>query len=58
MTTDEIKQAVARRAAEFVTDGMTLGIGTGSTATHLLHALAERMKNGLRALKCWLYAAR
>lgn len=48
MTTDEIKQAVARRAAEFVTDGMTLGIGTGSTATHLLHALAERMKNGLR----------
>ena len=32
MTKDEIKQAVATRAAEFVTNGMTLGIGTGSTA--------------------------
>ena len=48
MTTDEIKQAVAKRAAELVNDGMTLGIGTGSTAKHLLYALAERMKNGLR----------
>ena len=48
MTTDEIKQAVARRAAEFVTNGMTLGIGTGSTANYLLYALADRMKKGLR----------
>jgi ribose 5-phosphate isomerase A len=48
MTTDEIKQAVARRAAEFVTEGMTLGIGTGSTANHLLRALADRMSKGLR----------
>ena len=48
MTKDEIKQAVAKRAADFVTDGMTLGIGTGSTAKHLLYALAARMKDGLR----------
>jgi ribose 5-phosphate isomerase A len=48
MTTDEIKQAVARRAAAYVTEGMTLGIGTGSTANHLLHALADRMKEGLQ----------
>lgn len=48
MTIDEIKRAVARRAAGLVTDGMTLGIGTGSTAKHLLYALAERMKDGLR----------
>jgi ribose 5-phosphate isomerase A len=48
MTTEKIKQAVAKRAAEFVTEGMTLGIGTGSTARHLLHALAARMQNGLR----------
>ena len=48
MTTDEIKRAVAKHAAEFVTNGMTLGIGTGSTANHLLHALADRMKDGLR----------
>ena len=48
MTTDEIKQMVTKRAAEFVTDGMKLGIGTGSTATHLLYALAARMQAGLR----------
>lgn len=48
MTTDEIKRAVARRAAELVRDGMMLGLGTGSTAKHLLYALAERMKDGLR----------
>jgi ribose 5-phosphate isomerase A len=48
MTKDEIKQAVAKRAAEFVTDGMILGIGTGTTAKHLLYALAARMKDGLR----------
>ena len=48
MTKEEIKQAVATRAAEFVTDGMTLGIGTGSTAKHLLYALSARMKGGLR----------
>lgn len=48
MTTDEIKQAVAKHAAGFVTDGTTVGLGTGSTANHLLHALAERMKNGLQ----------
>ena len=48
MTTDEIKKAVATRVADLVTDGMTLGIGTGSTATYLLYALANRMKSGLR----------
>lgn len=48
MTNDEIKAAVAKRAAEYVTDGMLLGIGTGTTAKHLLYALAERMKSGLR----------
>jgi ribose 5-phosphate isomerase A len=48
MTTDEIKQAVAQRAAEFVTDGMTLGVGTGTTAKHLLYALASRIRRGLR----------
>ena len=48
MTTDEIKQAVAKRAADLVEYGMTLGIGTGSTARYLLYALAARMQDGLR----------
>jgi ribose 5-phosphate isomerase A len=36
------KQAAARAAAELVVDGMTLGLGTGSTVAFLLTALGER----------------
>jgi ribose 5-phosphate isomerase A len=43
------KQAAAEAAAELVTDGMTVGLGTGSTVAHLLPALARR---GLRGLRC------
>jgi ribose 5-phosphate isomerase A len=43
------KRAVADAAAEMVTDGMRLGLGTGSTVAHLLPALAAR---GLRELRC------
>src|ERR1035437_1381574 len=42
MTQDEAKQLVARRAAEFVQDGMVVGLGTGTTATMFLHELAVR----------------
>jgi ribose 5-phosphate isomerase A len=42
MTQDEAKRLVARRAAEFVSDGMVVGLGTGSTATLLIRELAER----------------
>ena len=36
------KAAAARAAAELVSDGMLVGLGTGSTVAHLLPALAER----------------
>ena len=42
MTQDEAKRLVARRAAEFVEDGMAVGLGTGSTATMFIHELAAR----------------
>jgi ribose 5-phosphate isomerase A len=43
------KQAAGRRAAELATDGMTLGLGTGSTVWFTLERLAERIaKEGLR----------
>ena len=44
------KWAAARAAVELVTDGMIVGIGTGSTATCAIHALADRMRTGLRFL--------
>jgi ribose 5-phosphate isomerase A len=36
------KAAAARAAVDLVADGMTVGLGTGSTVAHLLPALAER----------------
>jgi len=45
----ESKRAAGRRAADLVTDGMTLGLGTGSTTFFALERLAERIKaEGLR----------
>ena len=41
MTQDEIKQAVARAALEYVVPGTVIGIGTGSTANYFIDALAE-----------------
>ena len=46
---DQEKKLAAEAAAEFVSDGMTLGLGTGSTVTLMLPALAER---GLKDLRC------
>ena len=46
---DAEKRAAAVAAAAEVADGMTVGLGTGSTVAHLLPALAER---GLRGLRC------
>jgi ribose 5-phosphate isomerase A len=39
---DAEKRVAAEAAAALVEDGMTLGLGTGSTVAHLLPALAER----------------
>ena len=42
------KQVAGRRAAELASDGMTLGLGTGSTVWFALERLAERIrKEGL-----------
>lgn len=39
---DDEKRLAAQAAAEVVADGMTVGLGTGSTVAHLLDALAAR----------------
>jgi ribose 5-phosphate isomerase A len=46
-TSDDQKRAAARAAAETVQSGMTVGLGTGSTAAHLVTALGTRVKAGL-----------
>ena len=46
---DQEKQIAAEAAAELVEDGMTVGLGTGSTVAFLLPALAAR---GLKGIRC------
>ena len=47
MDSDQQKRAAAARAVEFVRPGMRLGLGTGSTAIHLVDLLGERVRGGL-----------
>jgi ribose 5-phosphate isomerase A len=47
---DTEKRIAAEAAAELVGDGMTVGLGTGSTVAHLLPALARRGVSGIRCV--------
>jgi ribose 5-phosphate isomerase A len=47
MDIENQKRAAAARALEYVTPGMRLGLGTGSTARHFVELLAERVRAGL-----------
>src|ERR1700735_4194806 len=47
MDTEAQKRAAAARAVEFVSPGMRLGLGTGSTARPFVELLAERVTAGL-----------
>jgi ribose 5-phosphate isomerase A len=44
---DVLKRQAAARAAEYVQNGMRLGLGTGSTAKHFVELLGERVRAGL-----------
>ncbi|MFZ5511390.1 MAG: ribose-5-phosphate isomerase RpiA, partial [Pseudomonadota bacterium] len=41
MTQDELKQAVARAALAYLTDGAVIGVGTGSTANYFIDELGK-----------------
>lgn len=42
------KQLAANKAAEFVQDGMVVGLGTGSTAEWAIRQLGQKVQDGLR----------
>jgi ribose 5-phosphate isomerase A len=44
---DELKKQAAIAALEAVKDGMIVGLGTGSTASHFIRELGVRVKSGL-----------
>jgi ribose 5-phosphate isomerase A len=41
------KQSAAKRAVQLIQNGMTVGIGTGSTSAFAIDAIGERVKQGL-----------
>ena len=41
------KKIAGEKAAEFIKDGMTVGLGTGSTAKYLVDKVGEMVKDGL-----------
>lgn len=47
-TVDKAKELAALRSLEFVRDGMVVGMGSGTTATHFIKLLGERVKQGLK----------
>lgn len=46
MDAERRKRRAAERAVDFIEPGMLLGLGTGSTARHVLDVLGERIRSG------------
>lgn len=43
---DEAKELAAQKSLEFVQSGMVVGLGSGTTATHFIRLLGEKVKRG------------
>jgi ribose 5-phosphate isomerase A len=43
---ERFKRSAAEHALSYIQSGMIVGLGTGSTATHLLRVLAEALRDG------------
>jgi len=52
MTQDEAKRLVAKRAVEFVEDGMAVGLGTGTTSRMFIEELGARVKAEGLKIRC------
>lgn len=52
LDTTSFKRQAAQRALELVESGMTLGLGTGSTATAFIELLAESVRAGELDVRC------
>jgi len=52
MTQDEAKRLVAKRAVEFVEDGMAVGLGTGTTSRMFIEELGAKVKDDGLKIRC------
>jgi ribose 5-phosphate isomerase A len=48
MSLETCKKAAAEKAASFITDGMIVGLGTGTTTSFFIEKLIQRCKAGLK----------
>lgn len=48
MQQSDLKRLAGERAAEFIEDGMVIGMGTGTTVYHTIQAVGRRAAQGLR----------
>lgn len=47
-TQDELKKELGKKGADYVQEGMIVGLGTGSTATYFIESLIARHQAGLK----------
>lgn len=47
MDSDHEKKAAAVRSLQYIKNGMLVGLGSGSTAAHMIRELGEKVANGL-----------
>jgi ribose 5-phosphate isomerase A len=45
---DHAKELAAHKALEYIQEGMIVGLGSGSTATHFIKLLGQRVQQGLK----------
>ena len=45
---EEMKKLAAEKAVHYIEDGMTIGLGTGSTVEFTIKKIGEMVKNGLK----------
>lgn len=50
MSADAWKRAAAEKAMEYITPGMKLGLGTGSTAAHFVDLLGKKVADGMKVV--------
>lgn len=50
LTTNEIKQQVGKAAVELIKEGMTVGLGSGSTVFYLIEELGKKTGNGFKCI--------
>jgi ribose 5-phosphate isomerase A len=48
LSKEEMKRVAGEKAVDLIEDGMTIGLGTGSTVFWAIKKLGQRMKEGLR----------